>query len=246
MLLQKILKRMKNLFSQLLVYISRVLLKFAYRIRTHKYQAYQPLPWIGLSSKKREKASLQRWRWMESFLDDYQNKSDITSLRDFGSNLGYFVFRANEIGLLALGYELEQESIEVSQFVQNNLKAENVGFVKFCINSTSIKTAFRSDVTIFFSVWHHIIVHKGIDEARKVLQEIWATTDHILFFESGEDSEIAALGIQGDSADWVEAELRIACANSEIRRIGLTDRGDHKKGGNHRTLFAVTKPRGSS
>ena len=134
----------------------------------------------------------------------------------------------------------------MSQFVQSNLNAENVGFVKFCINSTSIKNAFRADVTIFFSVWHHIIVHKGLDEARKVLQEIWDTTDHILFFESGEDSEIAALGIQGDSSDWVEAELRIACANSEIRRIGLTDRGDHKKGNNHRTLFAVTKPRGTA
>lgn len=50
----------------------------------------------------------------------------------------------------------------------------------------------------------------------------------------------------GDSADWVEAELRIAYANSEIRRIGSTDRGDHEKGNNHRTLFAVTKPRGSA
>lgn len=72
-----------------------------------------------------------------------------------------------------------------------------------------------------------------------MLRMIWRKTRHVMFFESGEDTEIHRLGITGKPADWVRSQLELTCPDATIRVIGEFDRGAHQKIRQTRTLFAV-------
>ena len=60
-----------------------------------------------------------------------------------------------------------------------------------------------------------------------------------MFFESGEDSEISALGITGETSLWVEYQLKSICKGGTVKKLGYTDMGPHKAKKKSRTLFMV-------
>ncbi len=70
---------------------------------------------------------------------------------------------------------------------------------------------------------------------------LWEKTDNILFFETGEGTELRLLDIDLDPARWVEQQLSELCPGGSIKILGGFDRGKHKKIKQDRSLFAVIR-----
>lgn len=72
-----------------------------------------------------------------------------------------------------------------------------------------------------------------------MLATLWSNTRHVMFFETGEDKEIQQLGIKEAPAQWAKSGLENICTDGKVEVVGVSDRGEHKKGEQTRTLFAV-------
>lgn len=221
--------------------ISRSLTRFgdwltfkAQRISPHKFRRYQPLPWIGLSTGKRDESTLQRWEAIEKHMG-----IDSGSAMDIGSNLGYFVLRLAEKGFFTIGIDTAYENVKIAQYAQKQAGIDNAAFSFMTVNPANVGTLPNVDVLIFFSVWHHWIEDFGYEQSKEMLATIWSNTKHVMFFETGEDKEIRQLGIKEAPAQWAKSELENICTDGKVEVIGISDRGEHKKGEQTRTLFAV-------
>jgi len=73
----------------------------AQRFSPYKFRAYQPMPWIGLKTRKRDESTQQRWQAIEKNLGTVGG----TAL-DIGSNPGYFVLRLAEKGFYGIGIDM--------------------------------------------------------------------------------------------------------------------------------------------
>jgi len=74
-----------------------------------------------------------------------------------------------------------------------------------------------------------------------MLEVIWSKTEHVMFFESGEDSEIKLLNIKGNPEDWLEKELQKLKGSPRIEKIGKFPKREEKGIHKTRTLFAIYK-----
>ena len=206
----------------------------AQRFSPYKFRAYQPMPWIGLKTRKRDESTRQRWQAIEQHLG-----IDAGTALDIGSNLGYFVLRLAEKGFYSIGIDMAYGNVKVAQYAQRKAGIENAAFSVMAVTPDNVNRLPTVDVLVFFSVWHHWIVAYGHEQALDMLRVIWRKTRHAMFFETGEDSEIHLLNITGKPADWVRSQLERACPGATIRVIGKFDRGAHQEIRQARTLFAV-------
>jgi len=208
-----------------------------HRMSNYKYDVYQPLPWIGLASRKRQESTLKRWEFMEPLVPD-----ELGSAIDIGCNLGFFALKLAEKGHFAFGVDRSEDCIAIAQYAQRKTGMNNCSFAMFSATAESVRTLPVVDVTVFFSVWHHWIREFGMETATEMGAEVWRKTNKIMFFESGEDHELESLGVTEEPATWVEKQLELWCSGAEIKRIGKTGRGTHHRGDEKpRTLFAVMR-----
>lgn len=206
----------------------------AQRFSPYKFRAYQPMPWIGLRTRKRDESTQLRWQAIENNLGIEGG----TAL-DIGSNLGHFVLRLAEKGFFCIGIDMAYGNVKIAQYAQRKAGIENAAFSVMAVTPDNVNRLPAVDVLVFFSVWHHWIVAYGHEQALDMLRVIWGKTRHVMFFETGEDSEIRLLNITAKPADWVRAQLEQACPDATIRVIGEFDRGAHQQIRQARTLFAV-------
>ncbi|MGB5716063.1 MAG: hypothetical protein WBN81_03115 [Gammaproteobacteria bacterium] len=210
------------------------LIYMAQRFSPYKFRAYQPMPWIGLKTRKRDESTLQRWQAIENNLG-----IEAGTAMDIGSNLGHFVLRLAEKGFFSIGIDMAYGNVKIAQYAQRKAGIENATFSVMAITPENVNRLPAVDVLVFFSVWHHWIVAYGHEKALDMLRVIWGKTRHVMFFETGEDSEIRLLNITAIPADWVRTQLERACPDATIRVIGKFDRGAHQEIRQARTLFAV-------
>jgi SAM-dependent methyltransferase len=206
----------------------------AQRLSPYKFRSYQPMPWIGLTTRKRDASTLARWEAIESNLDITHG-----SVMDIGCNLGYFILRLAEKGFYGIGIDTEYGNVKIAQYAQRKAGIENAAFSNMSVTPGNVEVLPEVDVLIFFSVWHHWIVAYGLEKALEMLSIIWGKTRHVMFFESGEDTEIQILQITEEPAHWVRTRLEQACPDGTISVIGKFSRGTHMKEEQKRTLFAV-------
>lgn len=206
----------------------------AQRFSPYKFRAYQPMPWIGLKTRKRDESTRQRWRAIEQNLG-----IDAGTALDIGSNLGYFVLRLAEQGFYRIGIDMAYGNVKIAQYAQRKAGIENAAFSVMAVTPDNIEILPAVDVVVFFSVWHHWIAAYGLESALRMLSITWRKTRHVMFFETGEDTEIQRFGITGKPADWVRSQLALTCTDATIRVIGEFDRGAHQKIRQTRTLFTV-------
>jgi len=206
----------------------------AQRFSPYKFRAYQPMPWIGLKTRKRDASTRLRWQAIEKNL----GVEGGTAL-DIGSNLGHFVLRLAEKGFFSIGIDMAYGNVKVAQYAQRKAGIENAAFSVMLVTPDTVNVLPATDVLVFCSVWHHWIVAYGYESALDMLRVIWGKTRHAMFFETGEDAEIRHLKVAVKPADWVRAQLERACPEATIRVIGEFDRGRHQQVRQTRTLFAV-------
>jgi 2-polyprenyl-3-methyl-5-hydroxy-6-metoxy-1,4-benzoquinol methylase len=206
----------------------------AQRFSPYKFRAYQPMPWIGLKTRKRDESTLLRWQAIEENLD-----IESGTAMDIGSNLGHFVLRLAEKGFYSIGIDMAYGNVKIAQYVQRKAGIENAAFSVMAVTPDNASLLPAVDVLVFFSVWHHWITAYGLENASEMLRVIWGKTRHVMYFETGEDTEIKHLKITGKPVDWVRSQLELACPNATIKVIGEFDRGTHQRIKLARTLFAV-------
>jgi len=205
-------------------------------LKAENFARYQPLPWIGMKSFKRDDSTFQRW---EAIKNEIKIKNG--SAIDIGSNLGFFTLRMSEMGFYAIGIDMQHGFKVISEYVQKKAGIGNAAFSTMKLTPNNVASLPHVDVMIFLSVWHHWIKHFGYDDAKRMFKILWNKTNHIMFFESGEDSEIKRLNIKEEPSTWIKKELETICVGGTIKILGAFDKGAHKKKRKTRTLFAVTK-----
>lgn len=221
-----------------------------FRIDTTKYIIdkpkfdYQPLPWIGIHQAGiRGDATEKRWMDISRLIGPGEN-----SLKDIGCCVGYFCHSAVEDrGMHAIGIDMDPRFLRIANYTKTRLKGgKNESFFNLEVNLNSVSLLPLTDVTILFSVWHHWVLHLGLNDATSLLKKVWATTNSTLFFESGEE-EVADefnLPFNGRASDWLEEYLKDVLENSAVLRVGQYEAGSysHYKIKNHkRTVFQVKK-----
>jgi hypothetical protein len=242
---KNVIKALKRPFKKLIFHLKRGLssamsgtgewlVYTAQRFSPYKFRAYQPMPWIGLTTRKRNESTLQRWQTIESNLG-----IDSGTAMDIGSNLGHFVLRLAEKGFYGIGIDMAYGNIKIAQYAQRKAAIENAAFSTMSVTPHNVQVLPAVDVLIFFSVWHHWIRAYGHQQSLDMLQVLWDKTRHVMFFETGEDTEIRLLKITENPSNWVRAQLEQACPGGIIKVVGKFSRGAHKEIKEPRTLFAI-------
>jgi SAM-dependent methyltransferase len=196
---------------------------------------YQPVPWLGTRQSKREASTIGRWNAIEQDLS--LTKGNVI---DIGCNVGYFTMKFAEKDFFSLGIDGDSENIYVANLARQVAKVEKVAFMNSFITPDNINELPKADVITFFSVWHHWIGLYGLDQARNMLATLWSKTNHTLYFEGGEDTEIASLDVTLSPQQWIEQELLHLCEGATLTVLGRFDSGTHKEQG-YRTLIALKK-----
>ena len=196
---------------------------------------YQPVPWLGTKSSKREKSTFDRWQAIHEDLSLEKG-----TMVDIGCNVGFFTMKFAEKGFFSLGIDGDSENIYVANLARQVGKVDQSAFMNCFLTPDNVTDLPDVDVITFFSVWHHWIGLYGLDKARAMLAVLWSKTKHSLYFEGGEDTEIDILGVNTKPQDWILEELRAVCQDAEISILGRFDSGTHKKLG-HRTLIVLKK-----
>ena len=225
-----------------LLFIVSFIESLLYKIYKSKYRhggGYQPLPDCGFTTSKRGDATLERWKLLHA---DISQHGYTGSALDIGCNIGFFAWKLSSMGFLAIGLDHNPNNSFYSLTAQRYHRKSNICFITADLNPSSVHLLPDVDVTVFFSVWHHWIGMYGLDESQKMLQQLFKRTKSVLYFETGEDTELDKLNIPRDkSFDWVLNQLETNCPESTIELLGATDSGQHLSGLNPRHLFAVRK-----
>ena len=121
------------------------------RDRVNSCVNYQPLPWIGLNQSRRTQGTLERWELMKPFI------RTPGSLLDIGCSVGYFVFKAAEMGCLAWGVDSDLESHVLSNYAKKKANFDNVQFFKGVISTNDVETLPRFDYILYLSVFPPLV-----------------------------------------------------------------------------------------
>ena len=76
--------------------------------------------------------------------------------------------------------------------------------------------------TILFSIWHHWCFRYGLDKATEILKIVWSKTNHILFFESGEEElkKEYKLPFDKKASEWLWDYLSSNLKEVKIEKVG--------------------------
>lgn len=199
-------------------------------------EVYQPVPWLGIKGAHRHESTWQRWRAIDRELGVMTG-----SAMDVGCSLGFFTFQMALRGFFCLGIEGDSLQYHLCNLIKEAAGVENSVFARLSITSQDCDMLPQVDVTIFLSVFHHVVMFAGLEEATRLLMGLLRKTRRVLFFETGQSNETGVtwrkylpdMGL--DPKAWIEEYLRSVGA-SRVVDLGCysTHLSDVR-----RTLFAV-------
>ncbi len=147
-------------------------------------QAYQPVPWLGIDVSDRDQSSWQRWEAIERELGNFNG-----SALDIGCNTGFFTFQLAQRGSLCIGIETAGMSFWLCNRIREATGLDRAGFLRFKLDADSVALLPRVDVTIFLSVFHHMVRDYGFPQAERIVEQLLARTNRVMFFETGQSDE---------------------------------------------------------
>lgn len=235
--------------SKIKNYLTNINRHLQFRIDTTKYFFdkpsfdYQPLPWVGINKAViRGEATYSRWEEIEKYLKNYK------SLKDIGCCVGFFCHKAAETyGMNAIGIDSNERFIRIAQYTKKYVQnGKSEFFYNMLINENNAEILPQTDVTILFSIWHHWVLHYGLEKATKILKIVWSKTNHVLLFESGEEEikEKFKLPFNKKASDWLLDYLLSNLNNVKIQKVGKFSVGQYKNYSlkeHKRTVFALIK-----
>lgn len=196
-------------------------------------------PTSSSSSASRSEGTVSRWLAMREFLVG----RDVQTAIDIGCNGGWFVLRLAESGVLALGVDGDRRFTRMLVY-EASKRGLPVQVLMMHVNPETVKLLPRTDCILFLSVWHHTVRTAGLEQATKLLATLWARTERVFFFDTGEDEMPASFGLPSmrpSSQQWISDYLTAACTGGDVHHLG-THRAFAPDGTEaERNLFAVER-----
>lgn len=182
---------------------------------------YQPLPWCGIETAKRDNGSRQRLVQILRELGDTKG-----SVLDVGSSVGFFSIALAEQGNFVTGIEGGKRNFDISQCAAAMADVKTASFVNMEVTAKTVKILPRFDFVFCLSIWHHWIRYFGIGDAMSILESLWHRTGNSIFFDTGLDElpeyfNIPEFEIDPDA--WLNDKLQTACPGGEVRIIGQSN-----------------------
>lgn len=141
---------------------------------------------------------------------------------DIGCNTGFFTNKLAEFSGIVMGIDIDPVAIEEAKKNSELLGLTNVSFL--CTDLENIDFV-KTDITLFLSVYHHLINLKGLDKARDTLKKISDNTD-MMIFETGQPDEVGEFEWKGklpesfSTAEGLKEELYAYSRFSNFKVIG--------------------------
>ncbi len=145
---------------------------------------YQPITGFKNHDALRLKGTIDRWNAIEKELGGF-----VGSAMDIGSNNGYFTFKLASMGYLCLGIESSKALCYICNLTKEINTLENAIFLNAKLEDV-IHRLPKFEVTIFLSLFHHIVREKGFEHASDIFSQLLSKTDRVMFFETGQSNEI--------------------------------------------------------
>jgi len=165
---------------------------------------------------------------------------------DLGCNVGYFCFELAKRGAKVTGIEERPDLIVIARKV-NEIYDLDIKFILATLSSDSISDLDqRYDVVIYLSLHHHIIKTQGLEESRKILNNL-SRIGQTMFFEMGQTNEGKNFSLDwatripdmGDRPkEWMREEVLIHSEFNSVVVCGAT-----KSHGVDRFLFKCERSR---
>jgi hypothetical protein len=200
---------------------------------------YQPLTERDRSS--RGVGTLTRWSAIRAVVDELEPRSAI----DIGCNIGWFAAELAELGIPTIGVECHPPYYRTALYRRSRSRLPDLGVLVFEMTPANIELLPTADCTLHLSVWHHLVMIYGVDDATSMLASTWEHTRKVLFFETGETEMPASYGLPdmgAEPAAWLADYLAGVCVGGDVRHLGR-----HHGGGAdddrayRRNLFAVVR-----
>lgn len=183
-------------------------------------EAYQPLPALDRAADHRDESTLARWRAIEQELGDFRG-----SALDIGCNLGFFTLALAERGCLAVGVENERLVHRVCQLQAAILDRSEATFIRGLLDLRLCRNLPRFDVTLFLSVFHHIVREQGLEPATEIARLLLDKTTKVLFFETGQSNETESSwahclpAMEPDPRSWI-TEFFLSLGARDVKVLG--------------------------
>ena len=172
------------------------------------YGFYQALSFPEFRGNRADRTCDDRWSYMESYF-----QKGIHNYLDLGSNMGFFIYRAGQLGITSIGIDNSWSNVSLSKLLASKYMKQNIGFLFGEINIQTIRSLPKFDIISILSVFHHLVFSFGFHEADKIMCEIVNKTNRYLFFETGQYNEKtnydwSVLSFMGnDCIGWIHAYL---------------------------------------
>lgn len=141
-----------------------------------------PLPIIDDKRKnKNKKKGFNSYKKLDLILKNIPK--DAKKIIDIGSNNGFFSIKLAQKGYQVIGYEPTDKFVESSNMICRKYDINNVVFYKIGIDKDSSESLFDADISLVLSVMHNWVKQSDYNTAIDILQNIWAKTNKIMFFE---------------------------------------------------------------
>ena len=140
--------------------------------------------------------------------------------------------------------ESEPSNYRTALYAARRSGPGNVGVLALEVTPQNAFTLPAADCVLCLSVWHHFVPSHGFAAATGMLEELWALTGRVLFFDTGEAEMTPDYGLPAmtpDARTWLTAYLAGTCPEGRIEHLGA-----HRAfapGGEpcERNLFAVVR-----
>lgn len=214
--------------------------RLRFRVDTFPSLDYQPLPWLNLHSARRAAGTESRWHAIKPLVE----RLNVRSAVDLGCNVGWFALNLASSGIYTVGVERNPKYYRTFLFAVERLQLQNTALLTLDLNPETTRLLPMSDCVLFLSVWHHLVREHGVAAAAQMVGRIWAKTEKVLFFETGEDEMPPRYGLPlllPTPAVWIRHLLEGQCQGAVVCHLGEHDAFTPDGHSCRRSLFAAIR-----
>lgn len=219
---------------------SEPLLKWAqFNVDTIGRPHYHPLPECKHSRATRIQGCLTRWKLIEPLVDSHRPQTAI----DIGSNTGWFSTQVAARGIPTIALEGDPRFLRILEITAPAHAKENIIPMNMNLSPNTMPLLPKADFVMFLAVWHHMVRDFGLNEATEMMKSIWARTNQVMVFETGETEVPDSFGLPNfgpDASAWLLAYLEDSCANGHVLRLGTVE-APLEYEGHTRGLYAIIR-----
>ena len=220
--------------------VDNVLDYVRFRIDTFPQGIYQPVESLPTRTAMRGTGSESRWEAMFPVLCE----QGVGSAVDIGACEGYFSIKLGRACIPTIALEGYPGTYRTAIYAVRRSGLDNVGVLALGLTPQNVVAVPATDCTLFLSTWHHFVRQNGVDSATEMLETIWARTDKVLFFDTGENEmtpDYRLPEMTPDARSWLSAYLAETCEGSRIEHLGTHAAFDPSGRPCERNLFAVIR-----